>query len=107
MIELLHWELPNSRVCVTIQSQQTGTSRRDALENPFRFGALQLDKNPSQKSAEVIWAHRVRAQTRGVAPASQRSHPKPSLTQQPYKRRRTPPIVRILQYPREFRDCFR
>ena len=23
-----------------------------ALENLFRFGALQLDKNPSQKSAE-------------------------------------------------------
>jgi len=28
------------------------TKWRDALENPFRFGALQLDKNPSQKSAE-------------------------------------------------------
>src|SRR5579862_766263 len=31
-------------------------------------------------------------------PASQRSHPKPSPTQQPYKSWRTPPIVRILQY---------
>ena len=45
-------------------------------------------------------AQRVRAQTRRVAPASQRSHPKPSPTRQPYKRWRTPPIVRILQYPR-------
>src|ERR1700745_4018050 len=37
-------------------------------------------------------------QTKRGGPASQRSHPKPSPTPQPYKSWRTPPIVRILQY---------
>src|ERR1700752_1266672 len=45
-------------------------------------------------------AHRVRSGNRRGGSASQMSHPKPNPTQQPYKTRRTPPIVRILQYPR-------
>ena len=53
MIERLHWELRYFRdmgdELIAAKPDQVG----DTFENLFRFGALQLDKNPSQSMAEA------------------------------------------------------
>jgi hypothetical protein len=53
MIELPHWELRYFRdmgdELIAAKPDQVG----DTFENLFRFGALQLDKNPSQSITEA------------------------------------------------------
>ena len=48
MIELLHWVTTELFGMRDESIAANRNNSKDALENPFRFGALQSDKNPSE-----------------------------------------------------------
>jgi hypothetical protein len=98
MIERLHWELRYFRDMgdELIAANRTKSGARfKTCSDSASFSWTKIHRKARRK---LIWAHRVRAANKRGGPASQRSHPKARPAQQPYKRWRTPPIVRILQY---------